>query len=395
MEPQVRIGLANLTQMAFAGIDLQPLRSHLLSQCVHSPEPDGMLMDLSIIDQLQGNREMGLEWQARALERQRIFSTNRRFDKQARVLVFAEPGHMGANTPIEFLLQGAGFEILTCYPDMHSDLPRVLPAHDIAFCAAPADSAQNVQFCDHVRRLTARSGKRVLNLPTVPVSLDRDSLSAVFPYVDGLRFPRTVRVTRSGAQQQAEYSCVIRPVGSHAGAGLARLDTGEALHSYLAARPEQEFFISEYIDYADRDGSFRKQRVIFVDGRPFPCHMAVSGQWDLWYLNAGMESCADKRREEAAFMDGFDTGFARRHARALDALAAGIGLDYFGIDCAEDRDGNLVVFEADNALIVHDMDSEAVFPYKRRHMRRIFRAFEDMLYRHAHLAPPRTPALAG
>ena len=395
MEPQVRIGLANLTQMAFAGIDLQPLRSHLISQCVQSREPDGMLMDLSIIDQLQGNRELGLEWQAQALERQRIYSTNRRFDKQAKLLVFAEPGHMGANTPIEFLLQGAEFEILTYYPDMQSDVPQILPPHDVAFCAAPADSSQSARFYDHVRRLTARSGKRVLNLPTVPVNLDRDSLGAVFPYVDGLRFPSTVRVIRAEASRHDDFPCVIRPVGSHAGAGLAKLDTVQGLQEYLATRAEQEFFISEYIDYADPDGSFRKQRVILVDGRPFPCHMAVSDRWDLWYLNAGMESCADKRRQEAAFMDGFDAGFARRHARALDALAAGIGLDYFGIDCAEDRDGKLVVFEADNALIVHDMDSETVFPYKRRHMRRLFTAFEEMLKRSAHLAPPRMPALAG
>jgi len=38
-----------------------------------------------------------------------------------------------------------------------------------------------------------------------------------------------------------------------------------------------------------------------------------------------------------------------------------------------------VVFEADNALIVHDMDSEVIFPYKQKHMRRIFAAFESML----------------
>ena len=49
------------------------------------------------------------------------------------------------------------------------------------------------------------------------------------------------------------------------------------------------------------------------------------------------------------------------------------------MDCAEDPDGNLVVFEADNALIVHDMDCQTVFPYKTKAMRQIFTAFEDML----------------
>ena len=64
-------------------------------------------------------------------------------------------------------------------------------------------------------------------------------------------------------------------------------------------------------------------------------------------------------------------------------MARAFGLDYFGIDCAEDRSGNLVMFEADNALIVHDMDSPQVFPYKAPRMREVFTAFTDMIARRA------------
>jgi hypothetical protein len=42
-------------------------------------------------------------------------------------------------------------------------------------------------------------------------------------------------------------------------------------------------------------------------------------------------------------------------------------------------DGRLLVFEADVAMIVHDMDSELVFPYKKPAMRKLFRAFHDAL----------------
>ena len=41
----------------------------------------------------------------------------------------------------------------------------------------------------------------------------------------------------------------------------------------------------------------------------------------------------------------------------------------------------LVVFEADNALIVHNMDCAMTFPYKQKHMQAIFSAFEAMLVR--------------
>jgi hypothetical protein len=107
--------------------------------------------------------------------------------------------------------------------------------------------------------------------------------------------------------------------------------------------------------------------------------MAIADQWDLWYLNARMEEFSEKRAEEAAWMDSFESKFANRHESGLGALTEAIDLDYFGVDCAEDPEGNLVVFEADNALIVHDMDDEEVFPYKSKHMNRIFDAFETLL----------------
>ena len=60
-----------------------------------------------------------------------------------------------------------------------------------------------------------------------------------------------------------------------------------------------------------------------------------------------------------------------------------VGLDYFIVDCAENQDRELLVFEADNTAVVHNMDSPVVFPYKPPQMRKIFSAFTAMLYRHA------------
>ncbi len=74
-------------------------------------------------------------------------------------------------------------------------------------------------------------------------------------------------------------------------------------------------------------------------------------------------------------MAGFDDGFARRHAQAFAALHRSVGLDYFGIDCAEAPDGRLLVFEVDTAMIVHDMDDADLFPYKQPAMRRLFDGF--------------------
>ena len=48
---------------------------------------------------------------------------------------------------------------------------------------------------------------------------------------------------------------------------------------------------------------------------------------------------------------------------------------------AETKSGSLLIFEADNTAVVHNMDSPEIFPYKPPQMRKIFDAFVAMLER--------------
>jgi hypothetical protein len=179
----------------------------------------------------------------------------------------------------------------------------------------------------------------------------------------------------------AAFPLIARPVGTHAGQGMEKLDSPPVLAAYLAERGEAEFYLAPFVDYASPDGLFRKQRIAFIAGRAFPSHLAVSEHWMVHYLSAGMAEDAERRAEEAEWMGRFDEDFAVRHADAFAALHRRLGLDYFGIDCAELSDGRLLLFEADVAMIVHDLDPEDVFPYKKPAMRRLFAAFQAELKR--------------
>ncbi|MGR3712244.1 MAG: ATP-grasp domain-containing protein [Shimia sp.] len=390
MEPQVRLGVAHLSKLAYSGHDLRPVQLQRLDDLLKGHDASAALMDLSVIAQIHGDPAMGLDWQTKALATHRAFSTNRTHPDQPKLLVFAEACNIGGNTPVEFLLQDADFEVITFYPNADTT-PADLPDHDVAFCAARAETDTAEAFFAQVRTLTTNTGKPVLNLPDALVQPERDALQTLFATTPGLRTAKTARFTRAELLASLDgqdtvtatvvpYPNIIRPLGSHAGIGLAKLATRDDLVTYLAQRDEDDFFVSEFINYASpADGLFRKQRVVFIDGRAYPSHMAIAARWDVWYMNAEMDKSADKRAEEAAFMHSFDTGFAQRNDTALTALAKAFDFDYFGIDCAEDSHGNLVIFEADNALIVHHMDSETMFPYKTRHMTRLFKAFETML----------------
>lgn len=379
-----RIGLAPLTKLAFDGIDLQPLRRELTAKASNDPAGAGVQMDLSVLVQLMGDQPGGLALQAEALRRQRLFRTPCKAPR-LRLLALAGETDIGGNTPIEFLLEGSDIELTTLY--VVPGLDHELPPHDAAIvvaCDYPPDTL------DEIARLMA--GRPLLNAPARIRDLDRDRLFHILAPVPGLVIPPTARLSRAdlanlgdapvtldGLLQGCRFPLIVRPVGSHAGRGLAKLEKAADIEGYLASQDAGEFFLSPYIDYASPDGLFRKYRIVCIGGKAYGCHMAISDQWKIWYLNADMTGNAAKRAEEAHFFETFDAEFAHRHADALMDMMARIGLDYFQVDCAETPDGKLLVFEADNTAIVHNMDPPEIFPYKPPQMRKVFDAFTAMI----------------
>jgi hypothetical protein len=389
-----RIGMAKLAKLAFDGKDLRPLWRELIAKLLDGTADAGEGLDLSLIAQLLGDKQAGLAIQHEILASHQLFrSPCLEKNPRLRVLALAASTDMGSNTPIEFLLEHSGIELMTLYVIPEAELPVPLPDHDIAIVIA-SDSEDCREALAKVERAVSRWPRPLLNPPRLVCNLDRDKLHRLLAGIEGLEIPATTAASRaqltnasrsSGAlaviAAELVFPVIVRPRGSHAGVGLAKVDDCAAMVAYLDRRPETEFFVSRFVDYSGEDNLFRKYRVVFVDGRPYACHMAIAARWDIWYLNAGMSDSAAKRLEEETFMRTFDVGFARRHATALSGLAGRIGLDYFTIDCAETKTGSLLVFEADNTAVVHNMDSPEVFPYKPPQMNGIFDAFADMLER--------------
>ncbi len=343
--------------MAFRGTDLRPLRDELISKVAGGTAGAGDGLDLSLITQLLGDRQTGIAIQAEVLAYHQLFRSPCLSEQpKLRVLALAAAIDMGGNTPIEFLLEESGIELLTLYVIPGIDLPVPLPDHDVAIVIA-SDSEECRDALGIIDRIAARWPRPILNPPRLVCNLDRDKLHRLLCGIQGLDIPSTACVTRSQLSELArssllfadiaaelQFPIIVRPRGSHAGVGLAKVDDRAALDRYLAERAEQEFFVSLFVDYADDDGLFRKYRIVVCN---------------------------------------FDRAFAARHQSGLAALIDRIGLDYFTIDCAENKRGDLLIFEADNTAVVHNMDSPEVFPYKPPQMRAIFEAFAAMLYRRA------------
>lgn len=386
------LGLARLGRASGGPPDeLNALFEALKTRAVNDPDDHGALLDLATLLLAAGQREQGLELQAAAATLQPFYLRPAPVARTLRLLAFVRQGDFTANTPLDFLLEGSGVELVQWFIDGPPS-PEQAPEHDLAFLAIGED-AEAADLLAQLEGVFERWPKPVLNArPDLIAALTRDGVCERLAGVPGLLSPPVRRAERGELGRVARgeapaavfgegfaFPFIARPHGTHAGIGMEKIGSAAEMAAYLETFPVDEFFVTDFVDYAGEDGLFRKYRVVFIGGRPFLSHMALSPRWMVHYLNADMAESAANRAEEAAAMEGFDEGFAARHADAIRRLCEVFPFDYFGIDCAETRDGRLLVFEADVALIVHAMDPEEVYPYKKPAMARLFAAFVGML----------------
>lgn len=385
-------GLAQLMTRVFHGEDLTELGLDLVNQ---GQTGDAQaLLDLSILLQLQGQPELAMTIQPQALQLEQHYQLPPANDRKAiSLLAIVAPGNLMTNTPLEFIAEGAGFNLQFLYVDQNLPLPQNIPEHDIAIVALSELDA-NMATLNYISGWIDLWPRSVLNPPSAISVLGRDLISQKLQPIAGLEMPLTVRVGRDKLEHMVSTKgdladliddgglpVIIRPIDSHAGIGLEKLDEMFELQSYLTRHDDAEFFVSRYVDYRNEDGQFRKYRVAVIDGQAHLAHLAVCDQWKIYFGTSGMEASAVKRSEEAREMKSFKDEFAKSHAYAIRALHQAVGLDYFGIDCSETQDGKLLIFEVGASMNIHSMDSAELYPYKQPQMQSIFNDFLTMLRR--------------
>src|SRR5437016_14131600 len=105
-------GLAPLARMAFAGSDLEPLRIRLLERARQNHKDANVLMDLSTVLHLTGQRDLGVSMQALALSIQQLYTVRgSREPAGIRLLAILSPGDLAENNALEFLVEGSDIRL--------------------------------------------------------------------------------------------------------------------------------------------------------------------------------------------------------------------------------------------------------------------------------------------
>jgi glutathione synthase/RimK-type ligase-like ATP-grasp enzyme len=390
------VGMQAIVSHLFAEHDINPLWNELMQRVALDGTDAAAMLDLATILHSLGKADEARRVLQGAVSLQRDFCIVHGNGRGPRLLAFVTPGDFMANTPLDFLLAGSDCVLWLHYVDADTISLDDLPAHDVAFMAI-GELSENVPVLNRMEVLLADFPGPVMNNdPRLIRNLTRDGVSAMLAGEPSILSPPTLRFSREELQAVASadacvsalaFPLVVRPVSTHAGNGMERITTGAELTAWLEGESASEIYAAPFVDFRGPDQLYNKQRIVFIKGRAYASHMALSEHWIVHYLSAGMARSAAKRAVEQAWMENFDTDFAVRHAEAFAALHRHIGLDYFGIDSAELPDGRLLVFEVDVAMVVHNMDSATLYPYKRVAMRKLFDAFVEAVRDSAVRAP--------
>lgn len=344
---------------------------------------DSVVSHIALYELLQitGERDEALRHQLAALKITRLFSHIAPHE-QRRILCLCAPGDWQTNIPVDFLFDLQTTTVHKLYLlDQNSATLEGVPPFDVMWNII-AESPHAIASLGVANYLMNATRKPTLNQPVRVIGTGRAMLGQTLAQTSAAVAPLVVAersAVEAGQITSIAFPIIIRPIGSHAGHGLERVDAPAHLAAYADRHPAAQYFVSPFIDYGSGDGYYRKYRVVFVDGVPYPVHEAISPNWMIHYYNAPMAEHQWMRDEEARFLEDPRSAFDGPRFETLVQIGKAVGLEYFGIDCAIDREGRVLVFEADAAMLVHSSDPPDLYPYKHQYIPRIYRAVERMI----------------
>lgn len=354
-----------------------------------APERAEIHMRIHTMAQIVGQRELALAHQLSALAITRLFSERGGPPGRPHLLILKAAGDWQANLPTDFIIRPGDWGAVHHYfvdpaaPPSLSDLP----ACDAVFNAVAEPDLTRSELAA-AGRIVAALGQPTLNHPAAVAATGRADIAAKLADLPGCLVPTSLRLAADGASAalgaaladgRLRLPLLLRPVGTHAGQGIALVPTKDELELALNSLSETDLYATNFVDYRNADGHYRKYRVIVVDGTPYPFHMAVSKRWLVHYYNAVIDDPRVMDREEERFLADIASVFPRPLQAAFTEMQRRLGLDFFGVDCGLTADGRILLFEVDVGVIVHVMDDPKRHPYKHRYVPRIFDAMREMI----------------
>jgi hypothetical protein len=294
---------------------------------------------------------------------------------------------VGGNTPIASFLDDQIFETHVLVTEYYN--PKVpLPDHDLVF-----NSIGDADICreglEAAGAVLDRTPRRVINHPGAVLKTGRLSNvlrmrglpNVVVPQMSAfkrsmLMSPEAAALVASGGYS---FPLLVRAPGFHTGQHFFRVEDLNGLAAAIAQIPGDDVWLIEQLDARDSSGMHRKLRVMLVDGRLYPLHLAISKDWKVHYFKADMAESVDNRAVDRDFLNDMESSIGARAVAALGGISATLGLDYGGIDFTVNARGDVLLFEANATMVMVPLPPDPKWDYRRPAFSAVFSAVRTML----------------
>lgn len=293
----------------------------------------------------------------------------------------------GGNVKLQRFLDQRRFQTYVVLPEFY-DAKTPLPEHQLVVNAI-GDAEVSQAALVAAESVLALSDAPVINPPAAVLATSRSNNAVRLSKLPGVVTPITVTLAREQlmasdapatlASLGFEFPLLVRAPGFHGGLHFRRVEDPEALAPTVSELPGQEVTVMQYLDARGCDGKTRKYRVMFINGRMYPLHVAVSSHWKIHFFTAEMADSAENRAEDEAFLQNMPEVVGPRAMRALQQIQSVLGLDYGGIDFGLNQKGEVLLFEANATMVVNPPDPDERWAYRLAAWRRIQTAAKRML----------------
>ncbi len=297
----------------------------------------------------------------------------------------------GGNIPTTSILDDRQFATTVLVTE-YADPNMPLPPHDLVFSSI-GDADLCREGLKGALAVLARTDRPVINHPDAVLKTGRAANAERLRGLPDVIAPRMVSVARERlcradaaafvAAQGFAFPFLLRAPGFHTGQHFVRVTGAEELVAAAAHIPAEHVHLIDELDARDGDGFHRKLRVMIIDRKIYPLHLAISRHWKVHYFRADMAASPKNRLHDAAFLADMAKVVGPRGMAALERINAALNLDYCGIDFAVNADGEVLLFEANATMVMVPLAPDPKWDYRRPAFDAVFAAIRAMLLRRA------------
>jgi hypothetical protein len=374
-------GHVNLAHILSVSDERAAAKAHFHLALAREPDLAAAHRGLAVIYGEEGNAQAAAEHAERGFRAAaEVVKPYRGVGDAPRILLLVSA--RGGNIPTDLWLTDRRYHITALYAE-YADPMRALPPHDLVFNAI-GDADLCIEALAAAVRIVARTQMPVINPPDRIIPTGRVATAERFRALSGVRTPSVSLHSIADLRTMPEISfpLLLRRPGFHTGQHFHRIDDRIGFISTLdtfAGDGATEALLIDYLDARGSDGRARKYRVMFINGRLYPLHLAISDDWKVHYFTSAMADDADLRAEEAAFLNDPQGMIGAAGWAALATIASDLALDYAGIDFGLGPDGAICLFEANATMVLIPPGPEPIWDYRRPAIAAAFAAVDALL----------------